>query len=161
MKKTAILAIACVMILATLGCNKGSKLDDLNSVSGVITLDGTPLEGASITLYPTAPGARSAGCISSADGKFKFQTLTSNDGVANGEYQVSVTKMIMENAYTDEEAKIFSEAGGKSHKQVFPGRPEPTPKNELPEKYAKPDTSGLTLSINGPTKELKLELTSN
>lgn len=161
MKKNAVLAMVCVMVFAILGCNKGAKLDDLNTVSGVITLDGAPLENASITLYPTAPGARSAGCVSDANGKFKIQTLTSNDGVANGDYQVSVTKMIMENAYTDEESKIFSEAGGKSHKQVFPGRPEPTPKNELPQKYAKPDTSGLTLTINGPSKDLKLELTSD
>lgn len=149
------------MVFATIGCGKSAKLNDLNAAKGVITLDGAPLEGASITLIPTVAGARSAGCISDAKGNFKFQTLTSGDGVADGEYKVIVTKSHIENAYTEEEARIFSEAGGKSHKQVFPGRPEPTAVNDLPAKYGKEATSGLTLTISGAAKDLKLELTSD
>ncbi|MBQ9873541.1 MAG: carboxypeptidase regulatory-like domain-containing protein [Thermoguttaceae bacterium] len=159
MKKFAVILFVCCLSVAALGCGK-KGLSGLSGASGVITLDGQPVEGASITLWPEGNG-RSAGAVSDAKGVFTFQTLNANDGVADGTYKVTVTKMSVENAYSDEEAKKFSEAGGKSHKQVFGDRPEPKSVNALPQKYAKPDTSGLTLTISGASKDLKLELTSN
>lgn len=160
MKKYIALLSMVIMAVLLAGCSKGG-LNDLNKAKGVITLDGQPLANASITLIPTTPNARSAGAISDEKGRFEFQTLNSNDGVAAGEYQVTVTKFIMENAYTDEEARIFSEAGGKSHKQVFPDRPEPKSVNQIPARYANQATSGLTLTIGDSNSDLKLELTSN
>ncbi len=159
MKQIAVLLLACCVSLAALGC--GSKgLDDLNKAQGVITLDGQPLSGAQITLCPTQSGARSAGANSDEKGVFVFQTLKGGDGVADGEYQVTVTKSHTENPFTEEEIKIINESGGKKPEKLFPGRELPQQVNDLPKRYGNPKTSGLTLKISGAAKDLKIELTS-
>ncbi len=162
MKKLLSLAlVCCAAILVSTGCGGGAKLDGLENYSGVITLDGEPLAGASITLVPTTVGPRGAGAMSDDKGKFAFQTLQAGDGVAPGEYKVTVTKSHWEDAYTEEEEKIFAEAGGKSHDEVFPGRPEPTAVSDIPEYYKNADMSGLTLTLpEGGAKDLKIELSS-
>lgn len=152
------------MMVLVSGCGGTKGLSDLNTAQGIIMLDGVPLEGASITLDPVN-GGRGAGCVSDEKGVFKLQTLQAGDGVADGEYLVGVTKMRVENPYTEEESRLLSESG-KRHNDVFngkdhPKRPEPTSVNELPEKYKMPKTSGLSLTISGASKDLKLELSSN
>jgi hypothetical protein len=162
MKKLLSLAlVCCAALLASIGCGGAPQLEGLEKYSGVITLDGEPLDGASITLVPTTIGPRGAGAMSDEKGKFVFQTLQAGDGVAPGEYKVTVSKSHWEDAYTEEEEKIFAEAGGKSHDEVFPGRPEPTAVSDIPEYYKNADTSGLTLSLpEGGAKDLKIELSS-
>lgn len=159
MKKIAVLFLACVISVSALGCGSGGGLKDLNKAQGVVTLDGQPLAGAQITLCPTQSGMRSAGANSDEKGVFTFQTLKGGDGVADGEYQVTVTKVHTENAYTDEETKILNETGRRGE-DVFPDREPPQIVNDLPERYGNPKTSGLTLTISGASKNLKLELTS-
>ncbi len=160
MKKVLLLCLVCFISATCVGCGGNKGLDDLNAASGIITLDGEPLAGASITLAPKGAG-RGAGAVSNEKGVFKFQTLQANDGVADGEYMVGVTKMHTENPYTEEEIQKLNESG-KRHNEVFgKDRPEPKAVNELPQRYARPDTSGLTLTIAGSTKDLKIELTSN
>ncbi len=162
MKKPLSLALACcAALLVSTGCGGAPQLDGLENYSGVITLDGEPLAGASITLVPTTVGPRGAGATSDDKGKFVFQTLQAGDGVAPGEYRVKVTKTHIEDAYTEEEEKIFAEAGGKSHDDVFPGRPEPTAVSDIPEYYGVAESSGLTLALpEGGAKDLKIELSS-
>lgn len=148
------------LIIGFTGCGTPNGLDNLNVATGVVTLDGEPLTGASITLVPISGTGRGAGATSDEKGVFKFQTLQANDGVADGDYRVTVTKRYVENPYTEEESRLMSESG-KRHKDVFGAdRPEPTTVNEVPEKYALPTSSGLTLTIAGATKDLKLELFS-
>lgn len=159
MKKFCIISLICLLAVSFAGCGGPKGLEDLNTASGVITLDGEPIEGAQITLVPTGTG-RSAGAVSDAKGVFKFQTLQANDGVADGEYIVTVTKLRTENPYTEEEQKMLNESG-RRHNDVFgKDRPEPTTVNELPRKYSLPQTSGLTLTIAGNSKDLKIELVS-
>ncbi len=162
MKKLLSLALACCAALfVSTGCGGAPQLDGLESYSGVVTLDGAPLAGASITLVPTTVGVRGAGAMSDDKGKFVFQTLQAGDGVAPGEYKVTVSKFHIENAYTEEEQKIFNEAGGKRHNEVFPDRPEPESVPEIPLYYNNADQSGLTLSLpEGGSKDLKIELSS-
>ena len=159
MKSFYILLAVGLTLFAVTGCGE-KKLDNLNVASGVVTLDGQPIEGASITLVPEG-GGRGAGAVSDAKGVFTFQTLQANDGVQDGTYTVTVSKFRTENPYTDEEARMLSESG-KRHKDVFGNdRPEPKVINDLPEKYNNPKTSGLSITIKGATKDLKIELTSN
>ena len=162
MKKLLSLALACcAALLVSTGCGGAPQLDGLDNYSGVITLDGEPLAGASITLVPTTVGPRGAGAMSDDKGKFVFQTLQAGDGVAPGEYKVTVTKTHWEDAYTEEEQKILNESGGKRHAEVFPDRPEPTAVSDIPEYYNSADMSGLTLSLpEGGAKDLKIELSS-
>lgn len=59
-----------------------------------VTLDGAPVDGAAVTLYPTGGKIRGrvASGITSADGSVRFTTVQPSDGVAPGEYKVVVVK---------------------------------------------------------------------
>lgn len=162
MKKLLSLAFACcAALLVTVGCGGAPQLEGLEKYSGVITLDGEPLAGASITLVPSTMALKGAGAVSDEKGKFVFQTLQAGDGVMPGDYRVTVQKFHIEDAYTPEEEKIFAEAGGKKHAEVFPDRPEPTSVSDIPEYYGNADASGLTLTLpEGGAKDLKIEISS-
>ena len=162
MKKLLSLAFACcAALLVTVGCGGAPQLEGLEKYSGVITLDGEPLAGASITLVPSTMALKGAGAVSDEKGKFVFQTLQAGDGVMPGDYRVTVQKFHIEDAYTEEEQKIFNEAGGKKHEEVFPDRPEPTSVSDIPEYYGNADASGLTLTLpEGGSKDLKIEISS-
>jgi hypothetical protein len=60
-------------------------------VEGVLTLDGKPFAGATITLMPAESNGRSANGLSEADGSFRLTTFKPDDGALPGEYKVTVT----------------------------------------------------------------------
>jgi hypothetical protein len=76
--------------LTALGCNSRGLVD----VHVRVTLDGKPLEGASVTLYGTGEARnRPASGMTNADGVVEhFTTFEPNDGVLPGEYKASVMK---------------------------------------------------------------------
>ncbi|MBR4834593.1 MAG: carboxypeptidase regulatory-like domain-containing protein [Thermoguttaceae bacterium] len=153
--------VACAALFVSTGCGGAPQLEGLEKYSGVITLDGEPLADASINLIPSTMELKASGAVSDEKGRFVLQTLQAGDGVMPGDYRVTVIKTHMEDAYTPEEQKIFDEAGGKRHADVFPDRPEPTSVSDIPEYYGVADMSGLTLSLpEGGSKELKIELSS-
>ncbi len=85
-------ALGAAMILAfglvvTTGCGD----DGLEGVTGVVTMDGEPLEGAAIEFVPTGTeGSPSYGKTDSS-GNFKMEFSSSATGVVPGEYQVSIS----------------------------------------------------------------------
>ncbi len=129
-----------------LGCNAGSDSLDTIAVSGVVTLKGSPVEGASVTFVPAGSGQSAVGLTDSA-GKYALTTLTSGDGALPGQYKVIVTKY-----------EGATDAGGGSTAAPLPNgdmpdsyggaAPDAEPaKNLLPAKYASPDTSGLAAEV--------------
>jgi len=133
--------------------------------SGVATLDGSPLADARIALVPTSLDARVAFATTDLDGRFVVKTL---DGAVPppGVYRVTVAKYRVENPYTDEEiaalARFGAETLAKSPAELLPNRPEPTVVSTIPKRYARAETSGLTLVLpEGGTRRLQLELTSD
>jgi len=87
------LSILLVILLCCFGC-KGGGLPGLVQCSGVVTLDGKPLEGATVMLIPrdSSSSQRNAIGVTDAGGKFRMTTLKENDGVMPGTYTVTVTK---------------------------------------------------------------------
>jgi len=79
--------LVLALLLAASGC--GGKLVKLE---GTVTLDGQPLEGATVTFNPEGGGGNSASGLTGSDGVFFLTTRTSGDGVAPGAYKVTVTK---------------------------------------------------------------------
>ena len=82
------LAVLCGLSVTAVGCGDG-----LVDVQATVTLDGEPLDGASISLVSDdAPKNRSAYGTTDAGGRVTFSTFAANDGVIPGAYKVVVTK---------------------------------------------------------------------
>lgn len=105
---------------------------------GFVYFDGIPAAGATISFYGKVTGIPGWRFVSDAivdvDGSFTLSTYTSGDGVPVGEYLVTVSCDV---------------------------RYGPVPEvlcAEMPAKYAKPDTSGLTATIKSGKNELSFNL---
>ncbi len=84
------------LILTAAGCGgKGS----LSKVSGVVTLDGVPLSGATVSFVPVDGKGRVASGQSGSDGSFELTTFRTDDGAYSGDYRVVV--VVEEPNYTD------------------------------------------------------------
>jgi len=81
--------MSAATLVLTAGCGGGKQ--KLAKVSGVVTLDGKPLDGAMVTFQPT-DGGRPATGVTGADGHFTLTTYTSGDGAQLGDHKVLVTK---------------------------------------------------------------------
>jgi arylsulfatase A-like enzyme len=103
-------------------------------VDGTVMLDGKPVAGATVTFTPRGAG-KMAVSKTDAGGEFTMATPRWGEGVAPGEYGVSIT---MEQAGRDGRAKWL-----------------------LPEKYSSPQTSGFTVEVSpGARNEFSFELLS-
>jgi len=82
-----------LMLPLFLGCGN-ARLPGLVPASGIVTLNGEPIEGVTIVFAPLSPSgdARTATALSGAGGKFIVSTLDHNDGIMPGDYRVSVSK---------------------------------------------------------------------
>ena len=72
----------------------GCRPSEFQYVEGVITLDGVPVEGASVTFRPREKGGMMAAGISDASGRYRLNPLRGKKGagVLVGEYDVSIIK---------------------------------------------------------------------
>ena len=72
----------------------GCRPSEFQYVEGVITLDGVPVEGASVTFRPREKGGMMAAGMSDAGGRYRLNPLRGKEGagVLAGEYDVSIIK---------------------------------------------------------------------
>ncbi|MBT5017515.1 MAG: carboxypeptidase regulatory-like domain-containing protein [Planctomicrobium sp.] len=132
-----------------MGCS-GDKSPDrpaTTPTTGVVTYNGDPIEGATVTFKPGAEGKAAFG-KTDAEGKFAITTFEGGDGAIPGSYTISVTKM----------EEIESNAVSMDDPNYDPTIEEPEPKNLLPEKYADATKSGLTATVGAEAGDVKLEL---
>jgi hypothetical protein len=123
------------LIAVCAGCGGGQQA----SVSGVVTIDGTPVARGTVTYYPTAPGSAAYGTISE-DGSYEVRTGR-EAGLPPGEYLVTVA--------ANEAAPRNAEAG-----------PPPPGKLLVPRHYRFKDQSGLKFTVAEGHNEIDLELSS-
>jgi hypothetical protein len=135
-----------------LGCNRKPGVEGVVAVSGTVTYQGKPVEGANVMFAPQNPEARSASGRTDASGRFQLTTLQSGDGAVCGAYKVAISKVQVENPMTADEARAWFEKNG--------GPPEPgNVKNELPEDYKDAGKSGLTAEVtDGGANDFTFEL---
>jgi len=133
-------------------------------VEGIVTLDGQPLEGATVTF---GNATITASGLTTASGKFKLIT-GGQEGVPAGTYQVVVTKK--ENvagsaastvaAETKDSGKAYQEymkqKGMKVGQKGVEGGKEKD-KSEIPEKYSKGALPDQVVPTSGP---VTIELSS-
>lgn len=139
--------------LATcVGCGGPEGVPGVVRVSGTVTLDGTPVEGATVSFRPEGD-TRAASGLTDASGVFHLTTLNSGDGALPGSYKVSISKM----EDTDPAHQVTGEefaamvAGGKPP-PMGPTKPGRQTKNvgmkyHVPQKYLDPEKSGLTAEV--------------
>jgi hypothetical protein len=151
-----------ILLLAAAGC--GGKYTPV-PVSGVVTLDGKPVEGAVVTFYAIgdAKEGRQAQGETDKNGAFSLTTLKEGDGALPGEYKVVINKFVP----TRPNLKIpnFPDTpDGKAARDDFMYRNFeekgiPPFKTALPAKYADSNSTPLTCTVTGKT-EVTFELTS-
>ncbi|MDR3232137.1 MAG: hypothetical protein LBT46_00460 [Planctomycetaceae bacterium] len=133
--KHIIIITLLIVTLSIAGCGQRG-LKGLSKVSGTITLNGQPLEGATISFSPQTPDTRGAAALSGAGGNFQVTTLHSNDGVQPGEYLISVSKIESEGILPAAEVRRI---GAKNY--------HPQRTQMVPEKYLKAETSDLKITV--------------
>ena len=132
----AVAAAALVLSLSVIGC--GPSRTAVVPAAGIVTLDGQPLAGGFIRLVPAA--SRPATGAIGPDGRFTLGTFAAADGCVPGTHGVEVIGPLP--------------AGGEAAAAV------PAPTITVPARYRDAQTSGLTITIAGPTRDLTIPLTS-
>lgn len=135
------------LVGACVGC--GPDRPVLASVQGTVTLDGKPLAGAAVMLMPEA-GGRPARGTTDEQGHFELTTFERGDGAIVGEQRVSVSLVRTPGIQPGED--------GLSPLNIDPSKL----KEEwvTPQRYASPQTSGLTAEVAPGMASLQLELQS-
>jgi hypothetical protein len=127
-----IIGLVCALAV---GCG-GPKLPQ---VTGKVTVDGQPAEGAVLIFFPEDSTTSSvASAVSSSDGTFQLVS-DMNSGIAIGRYNVSIS-------WPDPSKK-------PTERETMMGNFEPG-RDLLNARYASKDTSGLTAEITALTTEL-------
>jgi Domain of unknown function (DUF6795) len=149
--------------LAAAGC--GGRYTPV-SVSGVVTLNGEPVEGATVYFYATGDemDGRPAFGTTDKEGRFRLSTMGNEDGALRREYKVVIHKYVP----TLPNLKIpeFPDTPeGQADRQDFmykhfEAKGIPPFKNALPVKYGDSKTTPLTCNVTGKTT-VEFDLTDN
>jgi hypothetical protein len=133
------------LLAFTGGCAKAK------AVKALVTLDGKPVEGATVVLTSTGGGVAISG-FTGADGT---ATLDSADkkGVPPGDYKVVVTKV-------KAMASVPDMKDPEAMKKAMMSKTGAAPKSELPAKYGNAATTPATLKIPADSDPAKIELKS-
>lgn len=147
--------------LILVGCGGGSDRPSLAPASGIVTLNGEPVEGASLTFIPVA-GGRPGSAITDAQGRYTIKTYQDAPGAIIGEHKVAVIKISGPGAYVIQgdapaEAAATDEPGsgeddgsdGLSEIEVFDSTETKEPEliYDVPQRYMNADESGLLITV--------------
>jgi len=142
----SMIGLGLVGLLACAGC--GSGRPKTVPVTGVVTLDGTAVEGAAVKLSPKA-GGRPASGTTDKEGKFTLMTFEKGDGAMPGEHLVSVSKVEMSGVEADKDGLSGPVSGEIKQKWI------------IPKKYSDAKGWNHTVEVKSGMEPLKLELTSH
>jgi hypothetical protein len=131
------IALAGILSIALSGC--GGAYD--SAVTGLVTLDGTPVPRGTVAYSPQGGGPAAFGLIG-ADGTYLLRTGR-EEGLPAGQYSVTVA--------ANEQANWDPSKGGG---------PPPPGKPITPEWYRDVATSGLSFNVEPGDQEINLELNS-
>jgi hypothetical protein len=148
-KSCCLLAILALSV----GCTSAtdSNRPKTYPASGTVTLNGSPVEGATVNFYAMEGTGSSIG-VTDANGKYTLTTFTSNDGAMAGQYKVSIVKYDGAPPPTATTLPAGQLASGDIDVSSYAppkesGAPSAAaaagPKNLIPAKYSSADTSGL------------------
>ncbi len=158
-------------LVGTAGCGSGIDRPRVEFVEGVVTLDGKPLEAATVGLTPVSGGLPAYG---NTDAAGVFRLTSSRGGLPGagavaGDYRVSVRKVkeelgpaeSAENPEATAEPSIEDYERWLEQQQQQNRRRVPRVTSLVPERYTNPETSGLIATIEPGRNRLELKLTSD
>jgi hypothetical protein len=161
-----LIGISGVLIAA--GCSSNSVVyPEVADVVGVVTLDGQPLEAATITFVPEA--GRSSSGVTDSSGKYSLHYTGTIRGAMLGTHRVMIKKMVPDKKFTASAVEQFMD---KATSQMLKssGLPTTTAADETGKQPLKPlminavgpQYSGLesilTASVKPDTNELDFHL---
>lgn len=161
-----------LMFMAVALCS--TSCGGLVTVKGVVTLDGAPVEGATVS-FVTGDGKHTYTGLTDAGGNFTLLSADQKPGVAAGTYKVTVVKTpAMKMGPTEpgspeymKEMQNEQKEGAKFSKPKIgmpPGMPgmakSGAAKSELPVVYATVGTTPLTAKVPPDTNPIAIELKS-
>jgi hypothetical protein len=113
-------------------------------VRGVLTLEGTPVAGATVLFMPDGQDrGRPASGFTLSDGMFQLTTYNPNDGALPGKYRVLIQKTDAAKDQRAAERSAMERAKAKFEGKSLQGVRKPT----LPAVYAKFDTTPLRCTV--------------
>jgi hypothetical protein len=132
--------------LALSGCGGQGPV----KVTGTLTLNGQPVEGAMVQFFPAKDGGRPATGTTQADGSFRLTTVENYDGAMPGEYKVVITYNPPVESAPGENTEHAMRAAMAAQAQQKKSRP----KYVIPRIYTDPTQTPLTQTVptNGPVK---------
>ncbi|MDO5552368.1 MAG: carboxypeptidase-like regulatory domain-containing protein [Planctomycetia bacterium] len=146
----SVLTLLCAFtLLSGPGCggpDRPADMPKLHKISIKLTQNGQPVDGAQVSLQPQSPSKWSSGGLSDTSGICRPRTQGKFDGVPQGSYDVTVSK-------------IDSVETGKMLPGALPGKEVPEVKRTrvIDPKFSTPGQLSLDVTTAGPT-EFSFEL---
>lgn len=138
-----------LQVLAVVGFAPGCNSDNnpkTYQVTGTLTVNGKPVDQATLVFLPSAADGYPATGITDADGKYQLTTFTAGDGAVPGDYTIKVSKFKYSETSASATQVYASSEEELAAYQLDEGSAAP-PKSLLPPRYANPATSGLTYKV--------------
>ncbi len=138
------LSVAGVIVLGAMtgGCQPSGGAGGGYVVSGVVSYQGKPVDGADVIFSPTQPGLQAASAKTDGTGAYNVR-------LAPGEYVVLVTKFTQPTAAAG--------GGGSEYTPPEEGAAIASPENVLPQQYA--DRAKSPLRVKVEPRENKYDIT--
>lgn len=143
--------------LSAAGCGSGSGFPKTYPVSGVVTYNGKPVEGAMVT-FQLNEGKENAIGTTDSTGEYKLTMFQPGDGAIPGQYRVGVSKLPPAPPAVNTPPAGTLASGELGANYAPPAQSEtaakPKVRTEIPEKYANDQTSALraTVTTAGPNR---------
>ncbi|MCA8982466.1 MAG: hypothetical protein KDA76_01790 [Planctomycetaceae bacterium] len=142
-----LLHLFSLLLVGILGCaGDPGEQRQLIQVSGIVSLDGSPVEGVTVWFVPRTgtPGNGGTG-TTDATGKYTLQEANGQTGVMPGQYDVMFSKFAMPDG-TPVAADVQPESVNA--------------KQFMPRKYLKAETSGISADVSAASSSLDFALKS-
>jgi len=136
-------------LAVVLGCGGEPDKIKVIPVTGTVTLDGKPLEEATVTFLPQTAQGVAAAATTDKNGHYVLQTAGAHrPGAAPGQYTVTIMKIEVKPLRTQEESFAQAKSQGAN------AMPLPTTESKqlLPAKYRNPALSGFTATVSDSGK---------
>jgi hypothetical protein len=132
----ALLAASLVAMMA--GCE-----NKMYPISGIVKVDGVPFANGSVNFIPVGPGRPAYGGTDT-NGRFTLDT-GNTPGAPKGTYKLVLQR--------------YETAAGSADERT-PGEQRAPLKSSFTEKYAKPETSDITIEVPSPNGAYEFNITS-
>jgi len=138
--KTLAIPFAFLGSIVLLGCGDDDGIGKRYPLSGKVTYNGQGVAHGTINFLPEAGGDGKGAVGEIKDGAYRnVTTLTPDDGILPGKYKVTIVAYDVADL-----SNLQAKAAGGATDQVQVAKANAKAKNQVPMKYARAETSGLT-----------------